>query len=299
VEINIRPGGVKALFSADRPDDAVGLAWLGQAGFALKHRGRRLMIDPYLSDSLAGKYRGKEFPHTRMMSSPIEPEDVRDLDLVLCSHRHSDHTDPGTLPVIAENNSECRFVVPAAERDAALGIGLPAERIVAVNAGEVISPLGDATSAGHSRDHWSRLCNIEVTAIPAAHEELDTNHKGEHRFLGYILRLGEMCIYHSGDCVPYDGLVEQLRSAKIDLALLPVNGRDEYRTGRGIIGNMTFDEAVSLCRDAGIPRMIPHHFGMFDFNTVDPDELQGQIEQVGDAVRCVLPTTDSYFLLMK
>jgi len=283
VELHVQPGGVKALFSEHVADNTVGLAWLGQAGFAVRCGTRRLMIDPYLSDSLAEKYRGKEFPHVRMMPPPVEPDEVRDLDLVLCTHRHSDHMDPGTLPVIAKNNPKCRFVVPAAERESAIGVGLPAERIIAVNAGEVISPIDE----------------IEITAVPAAHEELKTNDKGEHHFLGYILRLAGVCIYHSGDCVPYDGLAGQLRSAQIDLALLPVNGRDEYRTSRGIIGNMTFDEAAMLCHDAGIPRMIPHHFGMFDFNTVDPEELRKNIGQAGGGLQCVLPTADLHFVLMK
>ena len=41
-----------------------GISWLGQAGFLIRWREFRLVIDPYLSDSLATKYRGTRFPHT-------------------------------------------------------------------------------------------------------------------------------------------------------------------------------------------------------------------------------------------
>jgi L-ascorbate metabolism protein UlaG (beta-lactamase superfamily) len=57
---------------AERPSElaprTLRLYWLGQAGFLIdaapEHAPRplRLLIDPYLSDSLAEKYRGKEFP---------------------------------------------------------------------------------------------------------------------------------------------------------------------------------------------------------------------------------------------
>jgi hypothetical protein len=38
---------------AARPGAGTRLYWLGQAGFVLESEGRRLVIDPYLSDSLA------------------------------------------------------------------------------------------------------------------------------------------------------------------------------------------------------------------------------------------------------
>ena len=35
--------------------------WLGQAGFAIRHSRGTLLVDPYLSDSLAVKYAGSRF----------------------------------------------------------------------------------------------------------------------------------------------------------------------------------------------------------------------------------------------
>ncbi|MCX6929366.1 MAG: MBL fold metallo-hydrolase, partial [Verrucomicrobia bacterium] len=132
------PGGAKALCAARLPDHTIGLAWLGQAGFALRHGHHRLLIDPYLSDHLARKYAGTEFPHTRMMPPPLEAGDVRDLDLVLCSHRHSDHMDPGSLATLAENNSQCQFVVPRAELQSTTAVGLNESRLMPVTDGDTI-----------------------------------------------------------------------------------------------------------------------------------------------------------------
>ena len=54
------------------PPNCVGVAWLGQAGFLFRASKCRLLIDPYLSDHLAAKYRGTEFTHQRLMAAPLE-----------------------------------------------------------------------------------------------------------------------------------------------------------------------------------------------------------------------------------
>lgn len=280
MEVILQPGGARALLNASLPAGAVGLAWLGQAGFAVRHAERRLLIDPYLSDHLARKYAGTEFPHERMMPPPVNAEENRDLDLVLCSHRHSDHTDPGSLPTLAANNPRCRFVVPRAELESATNIGLPAARLIPANGGDAIR-VSDT---------------IAIHVLPSAHETLKVNERGEHHFLGFILKLGGLTLYHSGDCVVYDGLAERLRAWRIDVALLPVNGRRATLTSRGIMGNMNFDEARSLCGAAGIGTMVPHHFGMFAFNTVDPAELQRQAARSGPGVRCLLPSVEKFLV---
>jgi L-ascorbate metabolism protein UlaG (beta-lactamase superfamily) len=285
-------GGAHALLSAPLPENVLGLAWLGQAGFALRFGGRLLLIDPYLSDHLARKYAGKEFPHIRRMPPPLDFNSLRGVDCVLCSHRHSDHMDPGALPVIAKNNPSCRFVVPRAELEHARTLGISDVQLVPMNASETVELFSE----------------VSVEAIPSAHETLKSNERSEHHFLGFIIQLPsaaeskiqnlESKIYHCGDCVVYPGLAERLRSAHIDIALLPVNGRSEFLSSRGIAGNMNFAEARQLCLDAQIPILIPHHFGMFDFNTVDPAELARGLSALDSSIlQCMLPTADEYYEL--
>ena len=259
----------------------VALHWLGQAGFALRWNGRLFLIDPYLSDSLAIKYKGREFPHTRMMPAPVLPEAVRKVDTVLCTHRHGDHMDPGTLPALARENPDCRLIVPRAELDYAAGLGITRDALVGLGAGQ---SLGLPGGAG-------------VEAVASAHEKLTVNENGDHLHLGFILTLGRRRLYHSGDCVPYDGLEETLREHRIDAALLPINGRSAFLTERGIAGNFTLEEAAGLCRGAGIPLLICHHFGMFSFNTVDREDAARRLPGLG--VRCILPEVDKVILIME
>jgi len=239
---------------------SLSLWWLGQAGFCLKFKNYSVLIDPYLSDFLAQKYKGREFPHVRMMPPPVYPEQIRQLDFVFCTHGHSDHMDPGTLPVLSKNNPSCKFIVPKAEKTTAIERGVDENKIISVNAGESFKLNND----------------IKLEIISSAHEDLKVNERGEHFYLGYIITFNALRIYHSGDCIPYPGLSDQLKSFNIDMALLPVNGRDNFRNEKGIPGNFTFEEATSLCAECKIPNLIVHHFGMFSFNSVDVSILENK-----------------------
>jgi len=265
--------GIQTLLSGDWSDGMVRLAWVGQAGFFIRQGNTRLLIDPYLSNYLERKYRNTEQPHERLMPTPVLAEDLRAIDFVLCSHRHSDHMDPETLPVIAKNNPACRFVVPAAVFEHVLKLGLPQDNIVAVNA-------GDRIELAH---------NTALRVVPSAHEEPMTDQNGHHYFLGYILKLGCAVLYHSGDCAPYAGLADELSRAGIDLALLPVNGRDELRRQKGILGNFFFEEAIDLCKSLKIASVIVHHFGMFAINTVNEPELRRKAALFQDRPQCIVP----------
>ena len=240
------------------PGDPIAVYWLGQAGFVIDGAGRRLVIDPYLSDSLAEKYRGARFSHERMMPPPVTPAGLAPVDLVLCTHQHTDHMDPVTLRAIADTSPGVRFVVPEAlMAEAASRAAVATDRLIAVDAGHTVSPWPD----------------LRIVGIRAAHETLDRDDRGRHRFLGYAITINGTTIYHSGDCIPFDGLAAEVSSAGPDIALLPVNGRDDMRRSNGIPGNFTLDEAVELAERCGIAYLIAHHYGMFAFNTLEPARI--------------------------
>ena len=237
--------------------------WLGQAGFVIDTGTARIVIDPYLSDSLAEKYRGTARPHERMMPAPIAPGDLRPVDLVLCTHHHTDHMDPGTLPALMTANAQAVLVSPRAAMNAARErSGLSDGRLHPINAGETIT-----------------LAGISITATRAAHETLETDENGNHRFLGYLVDTGSVRIWHSGDCVPFEGLVAEISALKPDLALLPVNGRRAELSDNGVPGNFSVQEAIDVAAAAGCSTMVAHHYGLFAFNTEDPDIIDAAARQ--------------------
>jgi L-ascorbate metabolism protein UlaG (beta-lactamase superfamily) len=120
-----------------------------------------------------------------------------------------------------------------------------------------------------------------LVALPSAHETRERDDAGHEKYLGYAFRFPAAVVYHSGDCVPFEGLIDLLHGMGIDLALLPVNGRDAERASKGIAGNFTLEEALELVESAGIGAAVLHHFGMFAFNTIDPQEVEAELERVG------------------
>lgn len=238
------------------PANHLALWWLGQSGYALRHGDHVIYIDLYLSDHLTKKYAGTEKPHIRMTKAPLQASDLTNATLVFSTHRHSDHLDPETLPEVLRVSPRCRAVLPRAIMGYASGLGLPEDRLIPVNAGDRLE-----------------FGSLAVTAVPSAHEDLDLTSDGLYPYLGYVLRLGSITVYHPGDTVLYPGLIEMLQPHAVDIALLPINGRDARRRALGTPGNLTPQEAAQLSVAIGARIVIPHHYDMFTFNTGDPKEL--------------------------
>ena len=229
------------------------LWWLGHAGFVIKHRSTILYIDPYLSDSQRERFRRTEYPHQRLTSPPLDPRRIRHADLVLCTHAHGAHLDWGTLPYLLNSSKDARLVLPRAAIGRAHALGIDYLRMISTDAGQRV----DFNKHGD-------LC--EIFPVPSAHESLDWSSENGYPYLGYLIRFGPWTIYHSGDCVPYDGLAERLRPYEVTLALLPINGRD---AARGMPGNFTIEEAASLAAAIGARWLVPMHYGMFALNDAD------------------------------
>ncbi len=228
--------------------------WLGQSGYLIKSSTGLLAIDLYLSEHLTRKYADTPRPHIRMTRAPVRGGDLRKIDLILASHRHSDHLDPGTLPDLLAASPESQLLVPESIRAYALALGLEGCRILGIDAGEAFEQAG-----------------FRVRAIPSAHEGLDTDALGRHLYLGFVIEADGLRLYHSGDSLAYPGLVEQLDVGPFDVMFLPINGRDP---ARGVPGNMTAAEAVQLACQVRPRFVVPHHYDMFTFNTVPVESFE-------------------------
>lgn len=251
-------GSLTTQLTAPPPEAGVDVYWLGQAGFVLRSRRHCMVIDPYLSDYLAHKYQGRPLPHQRMMAAPIAADALGMTSLVMVTHHHSDHMDPDTLRPLLAAAPNASIVVPRASRDLAVQrSGLPEASLCTLDAGEQIEPLS----------------GVALTATRASHETLERDAQGNHRFLGYVIETEGLRIFHSGDTIPFAGQVEELRALNIDLALLPVNGRSAELSAQGVPGNLTLEEAFQLCQQCDIRYMIAHHYGLFDFNSADPHDI--------------------------
>lgn len=244
-------------------EEGLRIWWLGQSGFLVQWHGIHLLLDPYLSDSLSKKYQNTEKPHVRMSELVVSPEKLNFLDLVTSSHNHTDHLDSETLKPILKANPKIRFVIPEANR------AFVAERVGC----EPDFPVG-------LTDRQSYFLNqaVAINAIPAAHNELEKNENGHHKFLGYIIQIGPYSIYHSGDTLWYEGLEKKVAHFQPDILLLPINGN---KSERKVAGNMSADEAAAFGKAVGSGVVIPHHYDMFEFNTENSERFVEAAEREG------------------
>jgi L-ascorbate metabolism protein UlaG (beta-lactamase superfamily) len=258
------------IHASNRRDGGFRLWWLGQSGFLLQWQGIHVLLDPYLSDSLTKKYSQTDKPHVRMTELVIDPAGLSFADIVTSTHNHTDHLDAETLCPILERNPNLTLVVPEANR------AFVAERLKI----DPAAPIGmdDGTSV--------EICGIRFSGVASAHETVDRDEHGRVKYVGYVLQFGGWSIYHSGDTVRYKGMPEKLRPFKIDVALLPINGRAPERR---IPGNLFGREAAQLAKDIGAKLVIPCHYEMFEFNTASPDEFVHEcrrLEQRFKVLRC-------------
>jgi L-ascorbate metabolism protein UlaG (beta-lactamase superfamily) len=251
---------------ASKDWDAFHLWWLGQSGYLIHWQGDFLLLDPYLSDSLTHKYANTDKPHVRMTERIIEPDRLDFVAGVTSSHNHTDHLDAETLVPLMKANRQIKIVVPSANRDfAAERLQVEPRRLTPVDVGSSVM-----------------VSQFAIHGVPAAHEKLDLDEQGRFRHLGYIIRMGPWSVYHSGDTVLYDGMVERLKPWDVDVALLPINGRVPERR---VSGNLWGQEAAQLAHDIGARMVIPGHYDMFEFNTVTPDDFVTAAKKLGQPYR--------------
>lgn len=230
----------------------VAIWWLGQSGYAIKTAHHLVYIDLYLSEHLTSKYAHTEKPHIRMTSAPLRGDEITNAQWVFASHKHSDHLDPGTVPALFTASPQAKLILPAALIDHAASLGLATERLIPTR--------GDETLI---------LDGLTIHSIPSAHPDLDYSAESGYPFLGYVLELDGLTLYHSGDSIIYEGMAERLRRFDLDIAFLPINGTDARRKQLKVPPNMNAQDAIALAKAIRSRLMIPHHYDMFTFNTFD------------------------------
>jgi len=224
------------------------LTWLGQASFLIELPTARILLDPFLSDHPA-----------RLYPPPQDESLTTGIDWLLATHEHLDHLDLDLLPVLVERSPTVRLVLPAPLVPLLEEIVAP-DRIRGVGPGDSVG-LGDG---------------IVVDVVPAFHAvEASDGYSGGStgdgaRFVGYVIRTPSGAIYHSGDSIVTDELLAAVQAKEIDVALLPINGRDYFRESEGLVGNMDAREAVRVAVAAGAHTLVPMHWDLFRGNTVPP-----------------------------
>lgn len=83
------------------------IKWIGQAGLLIDTGKLKIMVDPYLSDSVA-RVNPKNFRRVPVKEELFE----ENIDILVITHNHLDHLDPETLPRLLNTKKELTVLAP-------------------------------------------------------------------------------------------------------------------------------------------------------------------------------------------
>jgi L-ascorbate metabolism protein UlaG (beta-lactamase superfamily) len=221
--------------------NGVKLTWIGHASFILETPGgKRALIDPW------------------MTGNPVCPDslhDPGDVDLILLSHGHSDHT--GDVVRLAKEKSPAAVICMIELGDYLGSKGV--ENIIGGNKGGTLSAEGVSvtlTHAFHSSSYGEEDGTIVYTGEPA----------------GLIITLENgFRIYFAGDTTVFGDMALIGELYKPDFAMLPIG---DFFT----MGPMEAAKAVELL---GVKHVLGMHYGTFPLLTGTPQGLRDELAKRG------------------
>ena len=168
------------------------ITWLGQAGLLMETEGVKIIIDPYLSDSVKAinpkNYRRVAVDERFLQIRP---------DVLICTHNHLDHTDPETLKHYLDHDGGITVLAPEA-------------------AWQEVRKFGhDHNYVRFNRHTQWTYGKIRFTAVKAEHSDPHP--------IGVIIEAEGMVLYVTGDTLYNTDIFADLPE-RIDAVFLPVNG---------------------------------------------------------------------------
>lgn len=200
------------------------VTWLGQAGLLLENNNIKIMIDPYLSNSVE-KVNFKNFRRIKVDEKYLEISP----DVLIFTHNHLDHYDPETVKRILENSKK------------SITILCPSSvwKLVKEFGGEQNYVLFDRLT------EWTEK-SICFKAVKAVHSD--------EYAIGVVIKDNKKTYYVMGDTLYNEQIFLDLPK-KIDYVFSPING---------VGNNMNAIDAVRFCKKIKAKNVVPYHYGMFD-----------------------------------
>ena len=166
--------------------------WIGQAGLMLEINNKIILIDPYLSDSIAKTDAAKK------RRIPIDSSFLNvKPDVVILTHNHLDHTDPETLKYYLKEDTN--ILVLASK-----------------NAWNTVRKFGG------NNNYIMFNKNTEWSAGDILFRAVNAEHSDEFA-IGVIIEAENKRIYITGDTL-YNADIFKDIPDNVDVVFLPVNG---------------------------------------------------------------------------
>ena len=168
------------------------ITWLGQAGLFIETCGLKIMIDPYLSDSV-----GKVNPANARRVPVDERWFSAEPDVLIFTHNHLDHTDPETYPRILDTQRSIFVMAPEAAWT------------------EVRKCKGPHNYIRFNRHSEFTVGDVRFRAVKAEHSDPHP--------IGVLIEAEGKTLYVTGDTLYNTDIFDDIPFG-VDAVFLPVNG---------------------------------------------------------------------------
>ena len=215
------------------------ITWLGQAGLLFETDGKKIVIDPYLSDNV------KNFEPQNYRRVPVDEAFLQiKPDVLIITHNHLDHLDHETLKYYL--TPECRAVT-----------------LTPNGCVQEIRKTYPNTQCNHVHfnpgTEWTEG-NVRFRAVKAEHSDPYA--------IGVIITAEGKNYYVTGDTLYNEAVFSSLPNEEIYAIFLPCNGRGN---------NMNMADASRFAKRTGAKYAVPFHIGLFDSFTNEAFEHPNKI----------------------
>ncbi len=203
--------------------------WIGHSTILISFSGVSILTDPNFSHRIKIA--------RRVVGLPIDPEEIKDLDIILISHAHYDHLDLASLKRLPKQSL---LVVPEGCQSLVDGLGF--SKVVEMKWNEVL-PFHGLTIEAIQPAHWGKR------------SPFDDEDRG---YNSYLLSAKGKRILFAGD-TGYSKIFEvKGKEGAIDLAFLPISA---YKPDWFRRNHASPEEALKMFLESGARYMIPIHWG--------------------------------------
>lgn len=222
------------------------ITWLGQFALLIKTNNTTLMVDPYLTDSIADRL-GADY--SRLVPLREEYLSVKP-DVILLSHDHTDHLDVPSLKQLLDTPKQAEILAGAnAWTKARTEVGGHHNYIRMVPGSE-----------------WS-TGDFHIRAVSAVHSDPTA--------LGFVIHAEGLTLYLTGDSLYSREIIGQI-GEPVDIMVTVVNG---------LGNNMNGTDAARLAAALQPKVTIPVHWGLFAKYADTPERFLQEANKRGAAAR--------------
>lgn len=181
----------------------------------------------------------------------VDPQDIRRVDAVLCTHHDPDHCHEDSLkPIYA--NTEALLIGPS-------------------SCTKLFREWGFSSSRQVELSSWQafQLKDLRIWALPC-------NDYFDPDAVSYVLQSGGVTAFEGGDTLYYSGYIKVGRRFDIDVALL-----NFARNPEGEIYYMNHAHVARTAQELGAKMVIPKHYDLWEEFLDDPALLSPLLEPKG------------------